>query len=292
MGEIVGAGVVAHVPPIMVDAGRRQALNGGRDTTLVAGLERLRTEVFDELGADTVVVFDTHWFTTQEHILTAHRRRTGTFTSEELPTVITGVAYDAPGDPELARAVAAVAEPRDDTWVLATDDPHLPIHYATVNLLHHLQGDEQWVSAGVCQTAERDDFLRFGEVLAEAVTGIDRRVVLLGSGGMSHRFWPLSQFRDHEGFGPEHIRTPEARAADGAILTHWAAGDHASVIDGYEGYRQFAPEAFFGHYLMLVGALGGRACTAPGIPYSDYEASAGTGQVHVWFPRPEAGWTG
>ena len=291
MGEIVGSGVVAHVPPIMVEAQRRVALNGGRDTTLVDGLARLRAEVLDRLRPDTVIVFDTHWFTTQEHILTAHERRRGTFTSEELPTVIHGVDYDAPGDPELARAVEAAGVRADDTWVLASDDPHLPIHYATVNLLHHLQGDERWISAGVCQTADREDFLRFGEVLAEAVAGVDRRVVLLGSGGMSHRFWPLRQFRDHEAFGPEHIRTPEARAADEAILARWAEGDHASVIDGYDEYRQFSPEAFFGHYLMLVGALGGRACTAPGVPYSAYEASAGTGQVHVWFDRPDAGWT-
>ena len=291
MGEIVGAGVVAHVPPIMVSTERRRLLNDGRDTTLVEGLARLRSEVLDRLRPDTVLVVDTHWFTTQEHILTAHERRAGKFTSEELPTVISGVAYDAPGDPELARAVAAVAAGREDTWVLATDDPHLPIHYATVNLLEHLQDDERWVSTGVCQTADAEDFLRFGEVVAEAVAGLDRRVVVLGSGGMSHRFWPLRQFRDHEGFGPEHVRTPEARAADEAVVAHWAAGDHAAVIDGYEGYRRFAPEAFFGHYLTLVGAVGGRACRAPGVRFSDYEASAGTGQVHVWFERPEGGWT-
>jgi aromatic ring-opening dioxygenase catalytic subunit (LigB family) len=291
VGEIVGAGVVAHVPPIMVPADRRAALNDGRDTTLVAGLARLRAEVLDRLRPDTVVIVDTHWFTTQEHIVTAHERRAGRFTSEELPTVITGVGYDAPGDPELARAVEAAAADRDDTWVLASDDPHLPIHYATVNLLEHLQGDERWVSTGVCQTADAEDFLRFGEVLAAAVTGLDRRVVLLGSGGLSHRFWPLREFRDHEGFGPEHIRTPEARAADEAVLASWAAGDHAAVIDGYEDYRQFGPEARFGHYLTVVGALGGRRCRAPGVRFSDYEASAGTGQVHVWFERPEGGWT-
>jgi hypothetical protein len=26
--------------------------------------------------------------------------------------------------------------------------------------------------------------------------------------------------------------------------------------------------------------------------FSEYEASVGTGQVHVWFERPLAGWTG
>jgi hypothetical protein len=26
--------------------------------------------------------------------------------------------------------------------------------------------------------------------------------------------------------------------------------------------------------------------------FSDYENSVGTGQVHLWFDRPAAGWTG
>jgi hypothetical protein len=41
---------------------------------------------------------------------------------------------------------------------------------------------------------------------------------------------------------------------------------------------------------MLAAAVGGRACTAPGALFSEYEASVGTGQVHVWFERPEGGW--
>jgi hypothetical protein len=41
----------------------------------------------------------------------------------------------------------------------------------------------------------------------------------------------------------------------------------------------------------MAGALGGPACTAAGELFSEYEASVGTGQVHVWFERPAAGWT-
>ena len=50
------------------------------------------------------------------------------------------------------------------------------------------------------------------------------------------------------------------------------------------------PEARFAHYLMMIAALGGGAVTAPGRPFSDYENSVGTGQVHIWFDRPAAGW--
>ena len=59
-----------------------------------------------------------------------------------------------------------------------------------------------------------------------------------------------------------------------------------------DAFRPHKPEGLFGHYLMMVAALGGRACTAPGTPFSDYENAAGTGQVHVWFARPPQGWTG
>ena len=292
MGEIVGAAVVSHVPPIVLPEDVRRELNDGEETSLVPGLHRLRAECLDRLGADTFVVFDTHWFTLVEMVVTAHGRRTGLFTSDELPRGMSAMPYDIPGDPELAVALEALAVDRGDTWITAVDDPHLPIHYATVNLLGFLQGDERWMTASICATADRDDFLLFGELLAEAIAGLDRRVLLLASGGLSHRFWPLREFRDHESSSPGNIITPEARQADEQVLAWWDAGDHRAVIDAYPDLRRHAPEGLFGHYLMMVGALGGAGCRAPGVRYSDYESAAGTGQVHMWFERPDAGWTG
>ena len=52
-------------------------------------------------------------------------------------------------------------------------------------------------------------------------------------------------------------------------------------------FYTFRPEARFGHYLMMIGALGEGGCTAPGRRYSEYENSVGTGQVHLWFDRPD-----
>jgi 3,4-dihydroxyphenylacetate 2,3-dioxygenase len=290
MGEIVGAALVSHVPPIVWPTEERLALYGGTDTSLVEGLERIRSECFDRLEPDTVVVFDTHWYSTVEHIITAHERRQGLYTSEELPRAMASVPYDMPGDPELAKRCAALAEARDDTWVLACDEPSLPVHYPTINLLGFLQRDERWLSVGICQTGTPDDWLLFGELLAEAISQLDRRVVLLASGGLSHRFWPLREFRQHETADLENIVTPEARAADEAVLANFARGDHAAVIDGWAEYRRHSPEGMFAHYLMMVGALGGRNCIAPGELYGKYESAAGTGQAHVWFERPGEGW--
>jgi aromatic ring-opening dioxygenase catalytic subunit (LigB family) len=292
MGEIVGAALVSHVPPIVWPDADRIELYGGVDTSLVAGLHRLRAECLDRLRPDTVVVFDTHWFSTVEHIVAAHERRSGLFTSDELPRAMHDVAYDMPGDPELALALAALADGRDDTWILACDEPSLAVHYPTINLLGFLQRDERWMSVGICQTGTPDDWLLFGELLAAAVSGLDRRVVLLASGGLSHRFWPLREFRLHETADPANIATPEARVADEVVLARMQGGEHAAVIDGWSDYGRFSPEGFFAHYLMMVGAIGGRSCTARGEMYSEYESAGGTGQAHVWFEPPNGGWTG
>jgi 3,4-dihydroxyphenylacetate 2,3-dioxygenase len=293
MGEVVGAGLLAHVPTIMLPLADRMELNGGKDFSLVAGLEQLRQDVFSTVEYDTVVVLDSHWATTVEFVVAAHDRRAGLFTSEELPRGMCRVPYDFPGDPELAHAMAAAGSGRE-TWVTAIDDPYLPIFYATVNLWHYLgRGlpDKRWTSVSVCQTGDTEDFLRAGRALGDAIAGLDRRVLLLASGAMSHTFWPLRELRDHEAAGTEHIFSPEALRADLDRIDWFTAGDHAQVLATMPDYLRYKPEAKFCHYLQLIGALGESAVTAPARQYGEYENSVGTGQVLLWFDRPEAGWT-
>lgn len=294
MGEIVGAGLLAHVPTIALPARERRELNHGADSTLVAGLEKLRGDVFDTLDYDTVVVLDSHWATTVEFVVTAQDRRSGLFTSEELPRGMCRRPYDFAGDPELAYAIAANAD-RHATWITPIADHALPIFYATTNLWEYLgRGlpDKRWISIGVCQTGDVEDHLRLGRALGEAVAATDRRVLLIASGALSHTFWPLRQLRRHEAAGAEHIFSPEAAAADYERIGWLTRGDHARVLNTMPQFARFRPEARFGHYLMMIGALGEGACTAPGRQYGEYENSVGTGQAHVWFDRPEEGFPG
>ena len=288
---VVGFGVVSHVPTIMLPEAERRALNEGREISLVPGLRRLRREVLDPLAPETLVIFDTHWASTVEHLLSAHARRKGRYTSDELPRGMAGLPYDFRGDPALARAAEAAAR-RLGQRAHASDDPYLPIHYPTTNLLHYLHRGERVVSVSCAQTGTTPDFLAMGRAVGKAVAETGRRVVLLASGGMSHRFWPLAEIPRHEASDPVHVRTPEARAADEARLEWMRAGDHRRIIAEMDDYARFAPEGRFGHYLMAVGAVGGADCAAPGRMFSRYESAIGTGQVHVWFDRPEGGRTG
>ncbi len=291
MGEVVGAGLIAHVPTMVLPPEIRRELNDGNEISLVPGLHRLKSEVLDQLDFDTIIVFDSHWFTTVEFVVAAHDRRSGRYTSEELPRGMCQMPYDFPGDPELAHAMAQAANDAG-TWMTAIDDPYLPIHYPTTNLLPFLQGDERWVSVSTPQTGETEDFLTSGTGIGRAIAESDRRVVLLASGAMSHKFWPLRELRNHEASDPIHLRTPEHRGADLERLGWFAEGDHARVINTMDEFLRFTPEGRFGHYLQMIAAIGGRRCQAPGRQFSEYENSIGTGQVHVWFDRPADGWTG
>jgi len=284
VGAIVGAALVSHVPPIVLPEAVRLEINNGRDTTLRDGLFRMRRDFIDPLRPDTIVVIDSHWFTTFEWVVSASERRSGRFTSEELPRGNPQMPYDLPGDPHLAHLVEAVAAERTETWVHASADPCLPVKYATIYLTPFLQGDEAWMSASVCQTAEFDDMVVFGEVLGEAIRRSDRRVVVLASGAMSHKFWPLRQLRQHEPSDPAHIVSAEHRAADERVMALLARGDHATVLAEYPEFRRFSPEARFAHYVVMAGALGGADWRSPGIALSDYENAAGTGNIQMWFP--------
>lgn len=290
MGKIVGAGLLAHVPTMMLPEKIRRELNNGEDFSLVPGLNHLRQEVFETLDYDTVVVMDSHWATTVEFVITAHSNRVGLFTSDELPRGMKQIPYDFPGDPELARATADLGE-KHGTWITAIDDDYLPLHYATLNLWKFLgEGlDKRWLSIGVCQTAEDEDNLRLGRALGEAIRNSDRKVLILASGALSHTFWKLRELRKHESADLSSIFTPAARAADEERIEWFKQGDHARVLETMKDFHKFRPEARFGHYMMMAGAIGEGACRAKGRLFGQYENSIGTGQVHLWFDEPENG---
>ena len=291
MGEVVGAAILAHVPTIMLPEAVRYDLNGGKEISLVPGLKRLRKEIFETLDYDTVVVLDSHWATTVEFVVTSHAERSGLFTSEELPRGMSQIPYAFKGNPELANSMTKYDE-KNGTWITPISDPHLPIFYATVNLWHYLGrglDDKKWVSLSVCQTATAEDFKRAGRALGEAIRDSDSKVLLLGSGALSHTFHKLRDLRKHEASDPIHIYTPEAYEYDKKVIEWFEQGDHKAVLDDFDTFKKYKPEAGFYHYLAMAGALGEEDNKSVGRLYSEYENSIGTGQVHIWFDKPEGG---
>lgn len=291
MGRVVGSALLAHVPTIMLPEAVRKDLNEGNEITLVPGLKRLRKEVFEVLDYDTVVVFDSHWASTVEFVVTSAAERSGLFTSEELPRGMSQIPYAMKGDPELANAISKLDE-KNGTWITPIADPHLPIFYATVNLWHYLGrglDEKRWISISVCQTGTPDDFIRAGRAVGEAIRETDRKVLLIGSGALSHTFHKLRDLRKHEASDPIHIYSKEAYDYDLKVLAWMQEGNHAAILEDFDSFRKFKPEAGFFHYLAMAGTLGEGANQSKGNLYSEYENSIGTGQVHVYFPEPDNG---
>ena len=285
MAEIVAAAVVAHQPMVMVPEKVRVELGGtGADTTLIEPGYRLIREKLAALEVDTLVIVDTHWFTTTEHVIAGAPHFKGLYTSDEMPRNICDLPYDYAGAPELAAAWHQVGKERS-LFTVNVQTPSLPRHYPTINLVHHLRTKEKILSCGIVQTASLDYYLALGDALAEAARRLPQgRIALLGSGGMSHEFWPLDVIRQHFAYAANHVISEEARAMDARILELWKRGDHAGVLALYPEYRsRFHPEGRFAHYAMAIGAVGGATCRLPGEQLSDYENAVGTGQVHIWF---------
>jgi 3,4-dihydroxyphenylacetate 2,3-dioxygenase len=292
MGEVVGAGLLSHVPTIMLPEADRRELNEGKEISLVPALRRIRAEKFETLDYDTVIVLDSHWFTTVEFVITSQDLRAGLFTAEELPRGMCRIPYEWRGDRELAEAIAAEGDPQG-TWITPIDDPYLPLYYPSINLWSYLgKGlDKQWISISVCQTGDTDDFLRVGRAIRAALEKVDRKVIIIATGSLSHTFYPLKELRKHESSDPSHIVSQKARDMDHERLGWFVEGRHDLVLDTMDDFLTVRPEGKFAHYLMMAAALGERDFAATGVQYGDYENSIGTSQVHVWFDRPATGWT-
>jgi aromatic ring-opening dioxygenase catalytic subunit (LigB family) len=276
----------------MLPEATRRELNDGKEISLVPALHQLRAEKFEELDYDTVIVLDSHWFTTVEFVVTSQDLRAGLFTAEELPRGMCRIPFEWRGDRELAEAIAAEGEP-EGTWITAIDDPYLPLYYPSINLWSYLgKGlDKQWISISICQTGETDDFLRVGRAIAAAIEKVDRKVIIIATGSLSHTFYKLKELRKHESSDPSHVITQKARDMDHERLEWFFEGRHDRVLETMPEFLTVRPEGMFAHYLMMAAALGEDEFSAPGVQYGDYENSIGTSQVHVWFDRPEAGWT-
>src|ERR1700676_2520053 len=286
---MIAAGLFStHVPRLMIlDPDARREYMGKSVTTFYDALPQLKRERLDHLDFDTFVVIDTHWHSTLEFILNAHERHAGLYTSDEIPWMIHEYAYDHPGDPELAAAIAVEAQTRG---VPAESAAHrgLPVHYGTLNPMHYYNpgpARKRVLPISVLDTAEVEPNLRFGAAIAAAAASSGRRIVLVASGGMSHRFWPLAVIRERASADPGDVSDPALRAYDERIMEWWRAGDHAAVLDHADEFRRrCSPEGRFAHYLVLAGAHGARDWTTPGIQYGRYEAAIGTGQANFWFP--------
>lgn len=287
MGAIVGAAIVSHHPGLMQSDEFRIKAGAGQDSDLIAGFARLRARI-DAARPDVLVIFDTHWFTTGYHLVDAGAAYEGSYISDEMPWYLHGQRYSYRGAPDLAQLCQRVAEERG-VAALAIDAPDLPRHYATINIVNRLRATERILTIGTCQNCESQHFLQMGEVVGEAIRRSPHRVVLLASGALSHKFNKIDWVQKHPRiYHPDNVSDPRYVASDQEAIALFEQGRHDVILERFAEYRSIPWEGFGGHYLQMIGALGGAACRAKGEQLSAYENARGTGNVHIWFDTVRA----
>jgi aromatic ring-opening dioxygenase catalytic subunit (LigB family) len=283
MGKVVGAAIVSHHPGLFQCDEFRLAVGNGVDSDLIAGYGRVR-ERLDAARPDVLVIVDSHWFTTGYHLADGGKHYKGRYISDEMPWYLFGKEYDYPGCPELAFLVEQVGRERA-VHSRAIADSELGRQYATINIVNKLRRAERVMSLSCCQNCRPEHYLQSGEVLGEAIRRSGLRVAILASGALSHKFndidWVANSPRI---FDEVNVSRPENIASDKLAIEWLQEGRHDRIIDEWDArFRKLPWEAFGGHYLQMVGAIGGRECRAVGTPLSAYENARGTGNIHIWF---------
>lgn len=286
MGNVVGAAFLSHHPGLMLNEELRTVVGAGKDSDLIAGYRRVRKRI-EAVRPDVVVIFDSHWFTTGFHLIDGGDQYHGTYTSDEMPWYLFGIPYKYRGHPRLAMEIEEVAR-EQNVKTRAIRTPELGRTYATINIIKHLQLDLldiPVVSASCCQNCRWDQFLPAGQVVGEGIRRSDLKVLLIASGALSHRFnnieWTQKNPRIYH---EDNVSSPENIASDKRAIEYLVQGRHDLIIENWEAdFRKRNWEAFGGHYLQMLGALGGVDCRARGEVLSDYENARGTGNIHIWF---------
>lgn len=279
MGELVLAAKVTHVPSLMLSE-TIEPLKGTRDGP-INSLRQLGRRA-RERGADTFVVFDTHWISNFGFHINANAWHRGTYTSPEAPHMISDVAYDYPGNPDLAGLIAAETA-KTGPLALAHRVGSLPVEYGTIVPMHYMNADKRFSVVPIASPvfASVDENRRFGAAVHRAVKQSGNRVAVLASGSLSHQLFENAKL------GPEawnRISSEFNRQMDLRVLELWRDGRFAEFCAMLPDYtRKCNGEALMADTVMLFGALGWDSYDGEAEQLCDYFPSSGSGQVTVEF---------
>ncbi|TBX21190.1 3,4-dihydroxyphenylacetate 2,3-dioxygenase [Nioella sediminis] len=282
MGEIVLAAKMTHVPTMLmseqegpVKGKRKAAIDGHREIARRA----------KALGADTVVICDTHWVINAGFHINANSRFEGLFTSNEFPQFIQNLPYGYDGNPALGDAIAAEATARG-VHTLAHHLDSLELEYGTLVPMRFMSREHEMKVVSVaawCTVHDHQESRVVGEAIRAAVEASDSRVLLVASGSLSHKIWANKDYAANN--GTFTISSEFNRQMDLHVLDMWQQGDHATFLKMLPDYAQFCcGEGSMHDTAMLYGALGWDSYDKPCEVVTEYFPSSGTGQTNVIFP--------
>ena len=213
-----------------------------RDGMVAQGQEVARARL------DAVVINSCHLISTFPTVVDGTPRHRGVLTAQEAPELIHGVAYDYPGDYELAAQLVARGEAEGRPCVLA-NDVHYPLDYGTVMpMVCYLDRAQRMpmVPVSVCLSADLSEAFAWGRSLAQVARDTDKRVGFVASGSVSHKLVR----------GPERGPRPEDEELDHQFARLLADGEYEKLWGWLPEFARAAqPEMGGRHLAMLLGAI-------------------------------------
>ncbi len=282
MGEIVLAAKMTHVPTMLMSE-QEGPVKGARQAAIDGHREIARRA--KELGADTVVICDTHWVVNAGFHINANKHFEGLFTSNEFPQFIKDLPYAYDGDPALGDAIADIAT-KKGVHTLSHQVDSLELEYGTLVPMRFMSREAEFKVVSIaawCTVHSHEESRLVGEAIREAVEASDSKVLLVASGSLSHKIWPNKDYAANN--GTFTISSEFNRQVDLHVLDMWQAGDHATFLKMLGEYANFCcGEGSMHDTAMLYGALGWDAYDAKCEVVTEYFPSSGTGQTNVIFP--------
>lgn len=282
MGEIVLAAKCTHVPTMLMSE-QEGPIHGTRQPAIDGHMEIARRAA--ALGADTVVVCDTHWVINAGFHINANARFKGLFTSNEFPQFIQNLEYDYDGHPALGDAIAAEATERG-VHTLSHQLDSLELEYGTLVPMRFMSRAHRMRVVSIaawCTVHDHEESRVVGQAIRAAVEASDSKVLLVASGSLSHKIWPNRDYAANN--GTFTISSEFNRQVDLHVLDMWQRGDHATFLKMLPEYAEHCcGEGSMHDTAMLYGALGWDAYDRPCEVVTPYFPSSGTGQTNVIFP--------
>lgn len=282
MGEIVLAAKCTHVPTMLMSE-QDGPVKGKRQSAIDGHYEIARRA--RALGADTVVICDTHWVINAGFHINANDSFKGLFTSNEFPQFIQDMPFDHEGNPALGDAIAAEARGLG-VHTLAHHLDTLSIEYGTLVPMRFMAREHRMKVVSIaawCTVHSHDESRVIGEAIRKAVEASDSKVLLVASGSLSHKIWPNKDYAANN--GTFTISSEFNRQMDLHVLDMWQRGDHATFLKMLPEYAQYCcGEGSMHDTAMLYGALGWDRYDGRCEVVTPYFPSSGTGQTNVIFP--------
>lgn len=248
---VVGAVVVPHPPLIMPEVGR-----GGEkkiQATIDAYREAMRRMV--ALKPDTVVISSPHATMYADYFHISPRERAeGDFGDFRVPGLKLSAEYDA----ELVKTISRLlSEAGVDGGTEVERMPKLD-HGTMVPLrfVQEVMPDVKLVRVGLSGQSPRAHY-RFGECVAQAATLLNRRVVYVASGDLSHKL---------KADGPYGFAA-EGPVFDKECMAALAAGDFLRLLSIDAELAEGAAECGLRSFWMMAGALDRRRVESEQLSY-------------------------